>query len=142
MRVVELIERLNDFGRRLREHRALWGRSLGILGAGRPERNIGVLQQQSHELVRLVGQLRPYLGGCQAFCVNSLPDHLVTRPSNTIAKWLRAALQSLTGRLQRSEALVIARYSTLRTESSVGNAPRLLVTFRIDALIDSMAFVV
>jgi hypothetical protein len=38
--------------------------------------------------------------------------------------------------------LVIAKYRTFRTESCVGNAPRLLVTFRIEALIDSIAFVV
>ena len=65
-----------------------------------------------------------------------------TRPSNTIVKWFSAATQSLIGRAHRSDAFWIARYSTFRTESGFGNAPRLRVTFRSCAWIDSIAFVV
>ena len=74
----------------------------------------------------------------------SKPPHhrFGTRPSNTIVKWFSAATQSLIGRAHRSDAFWIARYSTFRTESGFGNAPRLRVTFRSCAWIDSIAFVV
>ena len=58
-----------------------------------------------------------------------------TRPSNTIVKWFSAAVQSLIGRPQRADAFWIARYSTFRSESGFGNAPRFRVTLRSVVLI-------
>lgn len=53
-----------------------------------------------------------------------------------------AAGQSCTGMVHFFAGRWIARYNTLRTESSVGIAPRLRVTFRSWEFCDSTALVV
>ena len=64
------------------------------------------------------------------------------RPSKTMDRWFRAEVQSWTGRFHRSLAFMMAKYNTFLTESGVGKAPRCFVTLRIEALTDSIAFVV
>ena len=82
------------------------------------------------------------IGDCQFFCATKpltaasaqaskrLPPQQQPGPIRT-----RAASSAL-------EAFWIARYSTLRTDSGVGNAPRFFVTLRMLELIDSIALVV
>ncbi len=57
---------------------------------------------------------------------------------NTIEMKFIAAGQSWIGIVHRVEARIIARYTTLRTESSVENKPRFLVTCRSCAFREAM----
>lgn len=61
MKVSELVELLEGFQNALREHRILWGASLGQPLPRYPVRNREVLEQQSGSLARQLGRLRPYL---------------------------------------------------------------------------------
>jgi uncharacterized protein (TIGR02391 family) len=61
MRVSELLAALDQFRRRLIEHRELWGKSLSSPIPSFPVRNEQELEAQSHWLTRRLGALRPYI---------------------------------------------------------------------------------
>ena len=86
---------------------------------------------------------------CNFFCVRvqgtSFAGQVVCggrRPSNTMAKWLRAAFQPLIGIVQCLDASWIARYTSFKADSALGYCLRLRVNFRITLFTDSIAFVV
>lgn len=61
MKAAELIEQLEAFRRALREHEELWGNSLDQPIPDYPIANIDELRQQSEQLNRQLGKLRPYI---------------------------------------------------------------------------------
>ena len=61
MRAGELLEQIEAFQRDLSEHQRLWGGSLDQRIPRYPGRNVEELQQQSRQLSRTLGRLRPFL---------------------------------------------------------------------------------
>jgi hypothetical protein len=64
------------------------------------------------------------------------------RPSNWMAKRLRARFQSRTGMVHFFAACSMAKYTTFSAERSLGKMRRLLMALRMTLFSDSMAFVV
>ena len=61
MRAGALLEQIEAFQRDLSEHQRLWGASLDQRIPRYPGRNVEELQQQSRQLSRTLGRLRPFL---------------------------------------------------------------------------------
>jgi len=61
MRAGDLLEQIEAFQRDVSEHQRLWGDSLDQRTPRYPVRNVEELQQQSRQLSRMLGKLRPFL---------------------------------------------------------------------------------
>lgn len=61
MKVKELIKRIEEFQKKLLEHKRLWGSSLDKTIPDYPIRNVDQLETQSRLLCRSLGTLRPFL---------------------------------------------------------------------------------
>lgn len=61
MKAHELKAELEEFQKRLDEHRNLWGQSLDRTIPDHPIRNVDVLREQSRWLSRKLGTLRPFM---------------------------------------------------------------------------------
>ena len=64
------------------------------------------------------------------------------RPSNTMAKWFRAAFQPTIGIVHFFDASWIARYTSFNADSAFGYCLRFRVNLRITLFTDSIALVV
>jgi len=78
MKTKELLQKIAEFQKQLEEHQKLWSNSLDITISEYPIKNQDVLRQQSRELCRSLGQLRPFLERFKTSWAMYLPDTDVT----------------------------------------------------------------